>query len=59
MDTETYHYQGEFSLDGAVYAGHNPKEDLVHIRDDLQFREDDIVVATYPKAGRRCMGNLP
>ena len=52
MDTEKYHYPGEFTLDGVVFGGDTPKEEIVHIRDDLQFLEDDIVVATYPKAGR-------
>ena len=55
MDTEKYHYPGEFTLDGVVFDGDTPKEDIVHIRDDLQFLEDDIVVATYPKAGRTWM----
>ena len=46
MDTKEYHNPGEFSLDGVVFGGDTPKENIVHIRDDLQFLEDDIVVAT-------------
>ena len=56
MDSEEYHYPREFSFDGVVFAANTPKEDLIHIRDSLQFLEDDIVVATYPKAGRICVG---
>ena len=52
MDAEEFHYFGEFSLDGVVYAADSPKEGLVHIRDELQLLEDDIIVATYPKAGK-------
>ena len=56
MDTKEYHYPGEISLDGVVFGGDTPKENIVHIRDDLQFLEDDIVVATYLKAGRTYVG---
>ena len=56
MDTKEYHYPGELSLNGIVFLPDTPKEGLVHIRDDLHFLEDDIVVATYPKAGKTCMG---
>ena len=56
MDTDEYHYPNEFTLDGTVFGPDTPKKDLIHIRDDLEFLEDDIVVATYPKAGKTCMG---
>ena len=52
MDAEEFHYFGEFSLDGVTYIADCPKEGLVHIRDELQLLEDDIIVATYPKAGK-------
>ena len=55
MDTAEYHYLGEFSLDGVVFTGDTPKDDIVHIRDDFRFLEDDIILATYPKAGKTCM----
>ena len=58
METEEFHYPGEYSLDGIVFAGDTAKEDLVRIRDELQFYEDDIIVATYPKAGRTCTSDL-
>ena len=51
MDAEEFHYYREFIFNGAVYAANVQERDLAYIRDDLQFREDDIVVATYPKAG--------
>ena len=51
MDSEEYHYYRELVFDGSVYGGKVQENDLVYIRDDLQFFEDDIVVATYPKAG--------
>ena len=56
MDTEEYHYPGEYLLDGDVFGAGCRKEDLVYIRDDIQYHEDDIIVATYPKAGRVYVG---
>ena len=52
MDAEEYHYHGEFTLDGVVFDAETPKEDLDHIRDDLQYLGDDIIVVTYPKTGK-------
>ena len=52
MNAEEYHYLGKFSLDGVVFGAEIPKENLEYIRDDLQFLEDDIIVVTYPKAGK-------
>ena len=50
-NAEEFHYNEEFSLDGVVFGAAAPKENLDHIRDQLEFFEDDIIVATYPKAG--------
>ena len=51
MDAEEFHYYGETVLDGVVFNANILEKDVVYIRDDLQFLEDDVVVATYPKAG--------
>jgi len=49
---EDWHYHGEHVFDGATYEGdYFRQEDLKCIRDELEFKKDDIVVATYPKAG--------
>ena len=53
MDAEEFHYHGEFTYEGIVFDAGCTKEDLGHIRDDLQFLEDDIIVVTYPKAGKK------
>ena len=59
MDSDEFHYHGEQLIDGVVFGSGTRKEDLINIRDDLQYFEDDIIVATYPKAGMTWMGLLP
>ena len=48
---DDYHYEGQYELNGVTYDGSIHQSDLDYIRDDLEFRPSDIVVATYPKAG--------
>ena len=47
-----YHYPDEIIFDGDVYDLSYRAKDLQYLRDEYEFDAQDIVVATYPKAGR-------
>ena len=45
-------YRGEYVLNGVVYDGRCPKENVEFIRDQMTFRSSDIVLASFPKSGK-------
>ena len=51
-----WRYPGEHVVDGVTFTDGIQPETLTYIRDELAMFSDDIVVATYPKAGKS--GNL-
>ena len=51
-----WRYPGEHVVDGVTFTDGIQLETLTYIRDELAMFSDDIVVATYPKAGKS--GNL-
>ena len=44
-------YTGGFVYDGVTYDWQHDKESLMFMKDSLTLREDDVVIATYPKSG--------
>ena len=43
--------KGEFRHKGILYCDYFPLEDLEKIP-DVQYKADDVILATYPKCGR-------
>ena len=52
MEDMDWKFWAEHTFDGDVYEGSTPAEDLKYVRDKAVFKETDILVATYPKAGK-------
>ena len=44
-------YTGGFIYDGVAYDWQHDKESLMSIKESLTLKEDDVVIATYPKCG--------
>ena len=53
----THRLNGEWSLDNIYYHHLVTKERLDIVANQLLFDKDDVIVATYPKSGKRYEGN--
>ena len=53
-----YYYPDEFVMDGVMYEPGTPEKDLIYIRDQLEFQEDDILLTCYPKCGNSCNATI-
>ena len=48
---EGYHVVGEHEEDGIYHSDDFPANQIQRVT-DFTFREDDVLIATYPKAGQ-------
>ena len=47
---DEYHIIGEHEEDGIYHSSDFPAEHIEKVK-DFAFKEDDVLIATYPKAG--------
>jgi len=43
---------GEHVYDGVLFFGYTPADTLDAVK-EFEVRDDDVIIATYPKAGKR------
>jgi len=53
-----WHHYGEHVFDDVTYEGDMTPNNLTYIRDEIEFNKDDVIVATYPKAGTTWMQEI-
>ena len=55
MAHQLYKFEGEHIYDGMTMAKIFPPELLQRIQNSFCLRDDDILVMSYPKAGKCCL----